>query len=326
MKCVLCGRESEERLCPECYIQRNEIVLVDDIYLIQCPRCGHFKMVGRWRDINFYEALQKEVKKHTHIHPGFILNSLDLEENREYRLLFRGNFRGLQVELPLTINLNLNKELCWKCRRESGGYYESIIQLRAENRKLTKDEIEGARRLIEEEIYSEVENPRAFISKVVERKEGIDYYLGSKEIGKKVSRKIIHEFGGKIKESKKISGRADGRDIYRFTYLVRLPAFKKGDFVRDKDILAIVTNQKIGKGITLNGKSITLHQPVLIAEKKDLRKAFVLNSDSYVAEILHPDSNEVIMVENSWNLKAGDSAVIVEHRNKYYAFPERLFD
>ncbi|HID44048.1 MAG TPA: hypothetical protein EYP30_09835 [Archaeoglobaceae archaeon] len=324
MKCVLCGRESDEKLCPECYIQRNEVVRVESISLIQCPKCGYFKVSGRWKDISFYEAFQKEVEKHTFLHPDFNLDNIELEENKGYKLIFKGNFRGLEMELSRDIEVDISKELCWRCRRESGGYYESIIQLRAEGRKLLKEEIDDVRRLIEEEIYSESENLKAFISKVVERREGIDFYLGSKEIGRKISKKIAGEFGGKIKESKKISGRADGRELYRFTYLIRLPGFKKGDVVKDNDNFVIVTNQKLWKGLSVNGDSINLKKPKTVVLRENLKEALVLNTDSFVAEILHPVTGDVVMVENKWNFRSGDKVFLIEYENKYYAFPKEI--
>jgi len=300
-------------------------VIVDSIFLTQCPKCGHFKISGRWKDMSFYDVLRKEVEKHTFLHSDFNLDNLELEKNKEYRLVFRGNFRGLQVEFSRGIKFNVNKELCWRCRRESGGYYESIIQLRADGRKVLEDEIDSARRLIEEEIYSESENPKAFISKVVERKEGIDFYLGSKEIGRKVSRKIASEFGGKIKESKKIFGREDGREIHRFTYLVRLPGFRKGDIVLDNSNLVIVTNQKLWKGVSVDGDSVNLKKPKTIVPREDLEEALVLNTDPSVAEVLNQEG-KVVMVENRWNLRSGDTVLIAEYKNKYYAFPKELVE
>lgn len=299
-------------------------MIINNISLIQCPKCGRFKISGKWKHMS-YDVLRKEVEKHTSLHPDFNLDNLELEKNKEYRLVFRGDFRGLRIEFSRNIKFNIDKELCWRCRRESGGYYESIIQLRADGRKVLEDEIDSVRRLIEEEIYSESENPKAFISKVVERKEGIDFYLGSKEIGRKVSKKIANEFGGKIKESKKISGRADGRDLYRFTYLVRLPGFRRGDIVLDNNNLIIVTNQKLWKGISEYGNSVNLKKPKVVVPKEDLEEAFVLNADSSVAEVLNQEG-KVIMIENRWDLRSGDTVLIAEYRNKYHAFPKGLVE
>jgi nonsense-mediated mRNA decay protein 3 len=145
-------------------------------------------------------------------------------------------------------------------------------------------------------------------------------------MGKKISKRIAQEFGGKIAESKKISGRVDGKEIFRFTYLVRLPSFRKGDIVMDNSTLVIVTSQKSWKGIALSGESINLKNPYVVVRKEDVKESFALNADSSVIEILHPATNEVVMAENKWGFKSGDSLLLVEHENKFYAFPKELMD
>jgi nonsense-mediated mRNA decay protein 3 len=325
MKCVICGKESRKILCPKCYIERNEIVSINCISLIACPRCGCFKFSGKWRKLNFDEALQIAVEDSLHLHPDFIIRDVWIEKDSGYVLKIEGDFWGEQIKISKEFQIYFNKELCLKCSRKSGGYYESIVQVRADKRKLYPDEVNTATKIVEEVIES-AENVNAFVSKIVERKEGIDYYIGSREMGKKISKRIAQEFGGKIAESKKISGRVDGKEIFRFTYLVRLPSFRKGDIVMDNSTLVIVTSQKSWKGIALSGESINLKNPYVVVRKEDVKESFALNADSSVIEILHPATNEVVMAENKWGFKSGDSLLLVEHENKFYAFPKELMD
>jgi nonsense-mediated mRNA decay protein 3 len=69
---------------------------------------------------------------------------------------------------------------------------------------------------------------------------GLDFYLGSSSLGKLVSRALSQAFGGTIKESHKLVGRKEGKDVYRTTYSVRLSDFRIGDFVRvDKQVFQV---------------------------------------------------------------------------------------
>lgn len=325
MRCALCGRESGDTLCPECYVERNEIIHVDKVSLLQCPKCNYFKIWGKWRKMEFMDALEEELNRQTHIHPDFHVDEVSIT-NRGQLLHVKGQFRNLPIERHKEIHLDFNKEVCQRCSRKAGGYFESILQLRTEGRKLHSHELEEVSKIVEEEIEAEEENPKSFVSKIVERKEGLDYYLGSREIGRKVSRKIAYELGGKIKESKKTSGRFDGKDLYRFTFLVRLPSFKEGDVIEDAGDVALVTNKKLWKAVNSNGKSINLKEPNVIAKDDDIYETIVLNSDESVAEILHPVTNKMVMVEDNWGLKAGDSVFLLEYRDKYYVFPPELLD
>ncbi len=326
MRCALCGRESEDTLCPECYVERNELIHIDKVSLLQCPKCGYFKISGKWRRMDFMDALEETLKSQTSFHPDLEVDEVAVI-NKGQMLEVKGHFRGLPVEKYKEITLDFNKELCQRCSRKSGGYFESIVQVRTEGRKLLPEEAQEVAKVVEKEIEADEENPKSFVSKVVERKEGIDYFLGSREIGRKISKEIAHELGGKIKESKKTSGRFDGKELYRFTFLVRLPSFREGDVVvevNDTETLAVVINKKLWKAITVDGDSINLKSPNVVFDYEELYKAIVLNVDESVAEILHPVTKEMVMVENRWGFNAGDNVLLFEYRDAYYAFPQEL--
>lgn len=323
MRCALCGRESEDTLCPECYVERNEIIHVDKVSLSQCSKCGYFKISGKWRKIDFMDALEEILKSQTSTHHDLEVDEVSVIRKGQL-LHIEGRFRGLPVERYKEVNLDFNKELCLRCSRKSGGYFEAIVQIRTEGRKIKPEEAQEALKIVEREVEAEEENPKSFISKVVERKEGIDYYLGSREIGRKVSKEIAHELGGKIKESKRTSGRFDGKELYRFTFSVRLPSFREGDVVIEDSTVALVTNKKLWKAITFGGGSINLKDPEVVVKNEEVYRAIVLNSDESVAEILHPVTKEMVMVENHWGFKTGDSILLVEYRDVFYAFPQEL--
>ena len=54
-------------------------------------------------------------------------------------------------------------------------------------------------------------------------KKGLNLYVSSIESARKISKEIIKRLGGVLKESKKLVGKKEGRNVYRVSFSVRLP-------------------------------------------------------------------------------------------------------
>ncbi len=329
MRCAVCGKEVEEgTICAKCYLERNEVIWVDDIIrLTRCPRCGFFKLAGKWREVSYDDALMDAIYSSLRVHPDLEVDDVKISGNEgRYLLRISGELWGEEVDVERYIEVRIQSEVCLRCSREAGGYYESIVQVRAEGRDIEEDEFKVVRAIVEEVLHKERENMKAFVSKIVERKEGIDYYIGDRNIGRKISRRIADELGGKITESKKLTGRSDGRDLFRFTYSVRLPVYREGDVVEEGGEIAVVTNQRLGKGVAIeSGETINLQNPRIIARKSEIRKSVVLNMDEFAVEVLHPSTHEVVSVKKpKIALKPGDEVFVAEHDGKIYVIPKEL--
>ena len=324
MICPKCGEEFEG-VCLNC-TNLDELIWLDNFIVITCPKCGSFKLEGKWRTLDFEDVIDYLISKNVRIHPELEIKEILISYN-PFTITFKGEISKVDVEIVKQPKLKILKETCTRCSRESGGYYESILQLRADKRKLEKEEIEKVNKIINEILRAEKDNQKAFITKIVERKEGIDYYFGGRNIGKKVSRKIVNEFGAEIKESKTISGRVDGRDLYRFTYLVRLPSYKNGDVVKDDGKICIVTNAKIKKAVDIKTKqNVTLKNPKLLARKEEIKRGVVVESDEYVVELINLENNEVVFAEKNAEVKTGEEIFILELGNKFYIIPKELLN
>jgi nonsense-mediated mRNA decay protein 3 len=319
-RCAVCGRQSEHEICAECYLERYSVYNFHPyIELRLCPKCGKAYSAG-WKGKN--EALYEAVSRNFSYDPEFKINAFEIDDRGNHGLIrVEGEFRGkkLRYELPFEIRQKL--EVCEKCSRLYGGYYESIIQLRAENRKIEEHEVERAKRLIDEAVEKS-DYPLAFVSKVVEKREGIDYYLGDRNLARKVAKKIEEELGGKLTESKKLAGRKDGRDVYRITYSIRLKEYREGDVVKDGRRILLVTNAVKGKGVDPAGKSHALKKPKVIARREELRRTYIVNVDMSVVEVLDPSTQEVVQVEREAAYSIGERVLYVEHEGKAYVFPE----
>ena len=333
-RCPVCGKPIEGNLemCPGCYAERRDIFWLDNIIeLIRCPRCGFFKIRGKWRDISFEDALVETVQSSIRIHPEFevedvILNPLARGEVGKYAVRLEGLLDGEFVSVEKVVEVRVRREVCKRCSREAGGYYESIVQIRADGREIDDDELKVVRRIIDRVLEKERENQKAFISKIVERKEGVDYYFGDRNIGRKISRLIADELGGRIIESKKIHTRKDGQDVHRFTYAVRLPAYRKGDIVEENGKICIVTSQKLSKAISLEGgETINLRNPRVIARRREIKESVVISCDEFVVEVLHPIMQQVVQAKKpNVELKPGDTVFVVEHNDAIYVIPKDL--
>ena len=320
-RCAICGAETDYEICPKCYLERYTIYEFNPYIEIKvCPKCGR-AYSGKWIDKE--TALMDTILKNFTHDLEFKILRFELEELGENNGLIRveGVFRGEKLTYELPFELRQKFEVCERCSRLYGGYFESIIQLRAENRAIEEYEVERARSLIDESI-EKADYPTAFISKIVERKEGIDYYIGDRNLAKKIARRIEEELGGKLTESKKISGRKDGRDIYRTTYSIRLREYRNGDVVRDGTKILLVTNAVKGKGVDLSGKSHVLKNPKVIAKKEHVKRTFVVNVDKSVVEVLNPTTQEVVQVEKRTDHSIGEEVLYFEDKGKPYIFPE----
>lgn len=322
MRCPKCGEEVDG-LCLNC-TNLDELVWLDDLVITTCPRCSSFKVEGKWRVLRFEEVVDHLIFKLMRVHPEFEVEGI-VVEYEPFTVKIRGKVSNTNVEVVKQPNLKILKETCTRCSREAGGYYESILQLRADGRTLEREEIERTNEIIDEVLLAEKDNQKAFVTKVVERKEGIDYFFGGRNIGRKVSRRLINEFGGEIKESKTISGRMDGRDLYRFTYLVRLPIYKNGDVVKENGKIYIVTNARLKKAMDVkNRQTVTLKNPELVAKKGEIRKGIVVQKDEHVVEVIHSETNQVVFAEKTAEFEIGDEVFILECDGKYYAIPKEL--
>lgn len=94
-------------------------------------------------------------------------------------------------------------------------YYEAILQLRPFDKEVFK--------YVQDQLSR---NPHVFVSKYVEKKEGIDLYLSSKRFAKTVGQKLKRRFyGGIVKMAQKLYSRdrLRSKEVYRLTVLFRCP-------------------------------------------------------------------------------------------------------
>jgi len=326
MRCVICGSEAViEGMCLKCYQKRRKLSYLDDIIeLVRCPKCGYFKIGGVWKDLEFSSALFEIVQSKVRVHPQFEVEEVDIEpltsgEVGKYIVRLIGYVEGCRAVDENVVNVRVRTITCERCSRFSGGYYEAIVQVRADDRKIEEDELKVVKEIINRILEKEKDNQKAFISKVVERKEGPDFYFGDKNIGRKVSREVARTLGGRVIESRKLHTRIDGRDIYRYTFAVRLPCYRVGDVVVEGEKLCIVAGY--GKGLAVEDLSVVnLKNPKVVKRREELERGIVVNCDEFVAEVA--SEKGIIQAVTSKAVSIGDEVFVVEYNSKYYVVPK----
>ncbi len=203
--CPRCGKTSNEKefidaFCVDCH--HVDIIMPKDIVFETCKRCEKIKFRGSWQGVSEKEFNNYIIRKCR----GDFFNA---EYNRkEGSITFFIKRLNKILRINKWIDVTFNKNLCPDCSKMSGGYYEAIIQLRGNEQRIAKLASILARELVK----------TTFISKVDEKKEGTDIYIGSNVAALEIVKQLGYTYG----ISRKLFGLKEGKRTYRTTYVIRL--------------------------------------------------------------------------------------------------------
>jgi nonsense-mediated mRNA decay protein 3 len=214
-----------------------------------CPRCSSYKHKNTWVQESFDEILRQHIKDAFSISPELKNVTIQTQCDEQVRILhcmvsISGFLEGQPIteQHPLTIRIRRNT--CDVCSREAGGYYEAIIQIRAEKRTFPKSELQILRSTVESLVTQMQKSGKRglYITDFDENRQGLDFFLSEKATAFSIAKKIQEQFGGEFKQSASTAGMKDSKQLFRMTYLVRIPAYRKGDFfVCDHSFFLIVS-------------------------------------------------------------------------------------
>lgn len=320
MKCIVCGKESEFKICGYCFAERSTLASLSTVELEKCGKCMRFRFGREWVLVDEAKALERGVFENLTVFPDFKVESVEILRGS---VVIVGDVYGARVSVTIPLSFRIRTITCPRCSRESGGYYEAIVQIRAQNRSLRREELEKAREIVKI-VLNESKGEKDFLLKFEETKAGVDFYFGSRKIGEKVSKMIADALGGSVLRSKKLHTRVDGRDVYRFTFLVRLSEIEDYDVVLKNGKLCIVKNAKIQKGIELmTGKAIDISGSTLITKKDEMSWGIVTNLDENIAEVMDSEG-KIFHVPRFFGAEIGKEVFIFSFEEKTFAFPRDL--
>lgn len=347
VQCPLCGQEVDDLvgggLCSRCAAERKPFLDAPDVVdVVRCAHCDRVREGAAWipgkgqTEATASAALHRALW----IDPGItnpeVGTTLTWEDetNARAEISLAGQFRGHSIERHAESRVRIKRGACDDCSREQGGYYEAILQIRGHDRDILATELEPIDRRVWSTLgrFRQEHRPGAFITKSEAVRGGIDYYVGSLDVARALSQFTINRYGAEHQETRKLIGRQEGRDVYRSTISVRLPAYAPGDFIElDKRVYKVLKHE----GRTLILWDMTMNQRVqrsprrarglrVIGRSADERSATVVSCIKDTLQFLDPDSYRTVEVATQ-KLYADDSKVrVFHHEGQWYVVPPEV--
>ena len=259
--CLHCGNGTGtyDHLCEHCFrAQAAPSILPGILKMKICSKCScTVHPATNRRTVDWKEGINHLVEEHLRLVEGAVLTEKDIERNERDDYIMhlavtaRIILRGLAFVDRHTTELRISYGVCNRCSRQSGNYYEAVLQFRGGRRPPSEADLVFVMDLVERRVEnSTAEN--AFITSVGRIHGGLDLSLGDKTLCRDIAREIREHFGGRFTESHTLAGRKDGRDVYRATYLVRLPDLRAGDVVRWKGEIWMILRMRERSGTVMD--------------------------------------------------------------------------
>ena len=299
MFCCECGNEVpifRDGVCISCYLKTHTFTkgpAYIDIPI--CVHCNSYKYKNTWSSDLFDDAIQRAIKNEFKISKeleNVCINTecKDIMDGKSCKILISGFLDSVEIVEEHNVQVRLKRCVCDVCSRRQGGYYEAIVQIRTTNRALTKKEQIDITKTVETYVENlQVKGNRGlFITDKGEEHGGLDFYISEKGAGFNIAKKIQEKYGGEIKKSSKDAGVKDSRQIHRMTFLIRLPSYKKNDFLVIKNSCFMI--------ISIHGNKIRLLDlstwDELKLESKNLEKAEVVGGKKLIKEMIFISQSE----------------------------------
>ncbi len=340
--CVECGVSTDHTvngLCMDCFLRdRTLVTLPDHVDLFVCTSCGQFLWRGEYQSMSPEKAISlaaktalttikeaKPVRCDTDIAP---------RDEYNYSVTLRCKLAISDFEtdaLAFTI-VRVKNTVCKICSRRTGNYYESILQVRTSAKEIPPELMDEVLARVEKLVDDAgLTNPNAFITKMELVPGGVDVYLSMIALGREICKTLSDQYCAETDDSSKLVGQTrDGIDMYRVSYLVRLPEFHVGDIVRygKKYYLLTRVSSAGGKIKSLNNFSdMTIRRPNMpelkvYAKSSELEVADVISRSDGEIQVLDPrdySTKELLVPKNA---VIGDTVNMVRIEDVLYYVPE----
>ncbi|HIH23061.1 TPA: hypothetical protein HA238_05000 [Candidatus Micrarchaeota archaeon] len=208
--CPRCGAKSSEKefidsFCVDCSEVKIKSPKENYFKIVRCKQCERALLKGEWQKASFSDI------------EAFIASKFKGEYERAEYSLQNGAVtfyvkKGEKIHsFEKRFKVDVGTGTCPDCGRISGGYYEAIIQVRTDDGNKTR--IAQYATALEKRL-----SEKTFVSKVDEKKEGTDLYIGSS----KAVVQYLHNSEIRALITRKLFGRREGRRLYRTTFLIRI--------------------------------------------------------------------------------------------------------
>jgi nonsense-mediated mRNA decay protein 3 len=306
--CPSCGERSYG-LCERCLARGRTIPATPSFLSIQvCPTCSDHFFKGRWINEDTNGAVAKAVEEALKIDPDeaaftIVLNQISPTIIHAHVEIDVSQMGGSNESFD--VDVRVNRVACDRCSRISGGYYESKVQIRADHRTPERTELDRALELAATTIELAQKTDRlAFIAKTMWLREGLDLYVGTVKAAKRIARALLRETGGTLSDSAKLTGRRDGKDVYRVTFVLRLPEFPIGTIILSQQrIFEISTTTSTKNAVDLETGHRTalnaeeLRTAELVGTRRDAKRTVLVAIDADEVHLLDPETYVTLTIK-----------------------------
>ncbi len=242
MFCVECGREGEliGPLCLECHSRRHVHASIPEfVDVVFCAHCSSLQVDDGWEEVgSVKEAVEQSLMRVVTVPKDVSVEGSQMrlteKDEKTYEVAVDAVLasHGHEFHRMLTATARIKRGVCKECSKQKGSYFEATLQLRGDARALNRDnEDEMRQRVLDRVSALRADSREVFVSKVERVRGGLDFYFSTAQAARIVARELQDLRCAEYKESTSLWGRRDGRDMYRSTFLVRLPSFGGGDII-----------------------------------------------------------------------------------------------
>ncbi|MBQ2831717.1 60S ribosomal export protein NMD3 [Methanobrevibacter sp.] len=344
MFCPECGSTDKEMvgdICIDCFLKDFQMIELPKRIEIQiCSHCNSKLEEGKWSEENIpeeeiiYRALERNIKIADEVSNEIINLEIDQIKGTIASCYVEvvGEVHGMQIEETHECEVKLQKTVCPTCSKMQSGYYETVIQFRADNREIKPEEYAKADEIVERTLIKQSKSDKlAYCPQIAKLKEGYDYYIGSFKSGKKVAENLKEEFGGIIKESPRLisEDKSTGKGLYRIWISVRIPEFELNDFIKYENkiiqIHSISKNSFVGIDISTNKKHNipmkNLEDIKLVKKSDEIETTTIISKSPNMMQILDPVDYSAVdleMKEEFADYNIGDEINLIRIDNYIY--------
>lgn len=332
IKCIKCGIKDAVSmgLCQDCIDQALKLK-IQPMPITKCRKCDGVMIGKRWfygfskKDAELLARKSISISDSRFTLSGFELTDLSLDaEEASVRVSYSGT-DGITVTKDVSIPLAIGSISCPRCNRITGSSFEAIVQLRPASGKESQIFEEALKSTVEFAGKSEVSGSNRYIMKQHQVQGGYDLYLGSKSFAENIVYRTSSSYMCEVRKTKKLFGREEGYDTYRYTYLVRIIDYERGSVIllnNGKYIVNSITQGSISLIPVEGGRPINItrnefiHSRVRLSEQKaDVSDFMVISANDSEAMLLGTDGEQITMQINA---TGKESVQLLRYKQKYY--------
>ena len=344
MFCPECGSTDKKMvgdICIDCFLKDFQMIELPKRIEVQiCSHCNSKLEEGKWSDEFLpeeeiiYRALERNIKIADEVSNEIINLEIDQMKGTlaECYVEITGEVEGTRIEETHDTEVKILKTVCPSCSKIQSGYYESVVQFRADNREIKPEEYAKADEIVNRTLQKQSKSDKlAYCPQRAKLKEGYDYYIGSFKSGNKVAEALKEEFGGVIKESPRLisEDKSTGKGLYRVWISIRIPEFEIGDFIKFENkilyVHSIGKNSLIGEEISTNKKHNipmkSMDDIELVKKADEIETTTVISKSPQIMQILDPIDYSAVdldMKDEYGKYNVGDEVKLIRLDNYIY--------